>query len=93
MAFKSAAQRYDVESEYSAFVLSAVEIGREALITYVVGLAVKGLVVGADGKKLDKVATRKAMMGSFKVLDDNNVPRDLLPAVLKTKMDAAMKFQ
>ena len=58
-----------------------------------VGLAVKGLVVGADGKKLEKVATRKAMMGSFKVLDDNNVSRDLLPAVLKTKMDAAMKFQ
>ena len=75
------------------FVSSATEIGREALITYTVGIAAKALIPDKDGKKLDKVSTRKAMMAAYKHLDDQGVSRDLLPAVLKTKMDAALKFQ
>ena len=91
--FKSATQRYDVEAEYLPFVRSATETGREALITYTVGIAAKALILDKDGKKLDKVSTRKAMMAAYKHLDDQGVSRDLLPAVLKTKTDAALKFQ
>ena len=95
--FKEATQRYGVEDQYKSFAETARDVGAEALATYVVSIAVKALLptTKKDGTQapFDKVASRRGIVAAWKVLDEAKVSREILPPVLKEKMDAGTKFK